>query len=372
MRAAPSAAAAALLLAALLALAAGGAAGEAGVAAAADGASCGDLLARYRAAHGAREAVPFRGGDNAMLYFLHVPRTGGRTFHTCFLKTAHAPRRRCPKAYDHLRINTALPRCYLLSSHDDFSVVSMLPEDVAVVTQMRDPVDRVLSAYEFALEVAARQAKSGAAANKARIMALPGKARWRGGAAVGVTVAAARPPRRRSRRRGRRRRAARAARLLGCTAPNTQRPLPRSRLPSDTSGMPSIQTNRRAQVVTDNVWPWSILVPFFVQDIRSRAAAVAAAGADAGGAHAAHPGAGGVWAPFKDENGRRYYYNKALNVTRWELSEEEKGAELPPLNPYDNPLAMPLAQFIEHPIAQARRRPCARGRPLPFGVLGGA
>ena len=40
-----------------------------------------------------------------------------------------------------------------VSSHDDFSVVSMLPEDVAVLSHLRDPVDRFLSAYEFAVEV---------------------------------------------------------------------------------------------------------------------------------------------------------------------------------------------------------------------------
>ena len=39
------------------------------------------------------------------------------------------------------------------SSHDDFSVVAMLPEDVAVLSHLRDPVDRFLSAYEFAVEV---------------------------------------------------------------------------------------------------------------------------------------------------------------------------------------------------------------------------
>jgi hypothetical protein len=49
-----------------------------------------------------------------------------------------------------------LPNCYLLSSHDDFSVVSLLPDDVAVLTHLRDPVDRFLSAYEFAIEVGAR------------------------------------------------------------------------------------------------------------------------------------------------------------------------------------------------------------------------
>ncbi len=46
--------------------------------------------------------------------------------------------------------------CGLLSSHDDYSVTQFLPPEAAMVTQVRDPIGRVLSAYEFAVEVAAR------------------------------------------------------------------------------------------------------------------------------------------------------------------------------------------------------------------------
>jgi len=81
------------------------------------------------------------------------PRTAGRTFHTCLLKQGVPPAKRCPKSYDHLRIDVELPDCKLLSSHDDFSVVQQLPRGTAVVTQLRDPVERFLSAYEFAVEV---------------------------------------------------------------------------------------------------------------------------------------------------------------------------------------------------------------------------
>lgn len=91
-----------------------------------------------------------------MLYFLHIPRTAGRTFGVCFLKQAWAPSKRCSKSYDVLRLNASVPGCGLLSSHDDYSVLQYLPEDAAIATQLRDPVDRVLSMYEFAVEVAAR------------------------------------------------------------------------------------------------------------------------------------------------------------------------------------------------------------------------
>lgn len=93
--------------------------------------------------------------DN-MLYFLHIPRTAGRTYGVCLLKQAWAPSRRCAKSYDILRLNTSVPDCGLLSSHDDYSVLQYLPTDAAIATQLRDPVDRVLSMYEFAIEVAAR------------------------------------------------------------------------------------------------------------------------------------------------------------------------------------------------------------------------
>lgn len=91
-----------------------------------------------------------------MLYFLHIPRTAGRTYGACFLKQAWVPSRRCAKSYDVLRLNSSVPDCGLLSSHDDYSVIQYLPKDAAIATQLRDPVERVLSAYEFAIEVAAR------------------------------------------------------------------------------------------------------------------------------------------------------------------------------------------------------------------------
>ena len=91
-----------------------------------------------------------------MLFFLHIPRTAGRTYHSCFLKLAHPPSKRCAKSYDVLRLNVSTGSCGLLSSHDDYSATDFLPPEAAIVTQLRDPVGRVLSAYEFAVEVAAR------------------------------------------------------------------------------------------------------------------------------------------------------------------------------------------------------------------------
>jgi hypothetical protein len=72
-----------------------------------------------------------------MLYFLHIPRTAGRTYHSCFLKTAHKPSRRCARSYDVLRLNESIAGCGVLGSHDDYSITDFLPKDTAVITQLR-------------------------------------------------------------------------------------------------------------------------------------------------------------------------------------------------------------------------------------------
>ena len=71
-----------------------------------------------------------------MLFFLHVPRTAGRTFFSCFLKLGLPPSRRCAKSYDLLRLNVSMSGCGLLSSHDDYSVAEFLPETSAIITQV--------------------------------------------------------------------------------------------------------------------------------------------------------------------------------------------------------------------------------------------
>eukprot|EP00241_Pyramimonas_parkeae_P001710 CAMPEP_0114250740 /NCGR_PEP_ID=MMETSP0058-20121206/14869_1 /TAXON_ID=36894 /ORGANISM="Pyramimonas parkeae, CCMP726" /LENGTH=467 /DNA_ID=CAMNT_0001364437 /DNA_START=162 /DNA_END=1565 /DNA_ORIENTATION=+ len=96
-------------------------------------------------------------GEERLQFFLHVPRTGGRTLHKCFLIPATHPSRRCMPSYDSLRLNHSAPDCGLLSSHDDYSLVHSLPFKPAVFTSMRDPVERVLSAYEFVIQNAQKE-----------------------------------------------------------------------------------------------------------------------------------------------------------------------------------------------------------------------
>lgn len=92
-----------------------------------------------------------------LLFFLHIPRTGGRTYYHCFLKKLYPTSSECPRSYDKLRFNPRKSDCSLLVTHDDYSMMSKLPkEKTSVLTILRDPVDRVFSAYEFSVEVGAR------------------------------------------------------------------------------------------------------------------------------------------------------------------------------------------------------------------------
>ncbi|XP_012827924.1 PREDICTED: protein-tyrosine sulfotransferase isoform X1 [Erythranthe guttata] len=92
-----------------------------------------------------------------LLFFLHVPRTGGRTYFHCFLKKLYSNSQECPRSYDKLRFDPRKANCRLLSTHDDYSMMSKLPkEKTSVVTILRNPIDRVFSTYEFSVEVAAR------------------------------------------------------------------------------------------------------------------------------------------------------------------------------------------------------------------------
>lgn len=56
----------------------------------------------------------------------------------------------------------------------------------------------------------------------------------------------------------------------------------------------------------------------------------------------ATPTPAGVWAEQRADDGRRYYWNKFTNTSKWELSEEEKTRLVPNLDSYDNPMVMSL------------------------------
>jgi hypothetical protein len=90
------------------------------------------------------------------IFHLHVPRTAGRTFHGCLLAAAVPSTDRCPRAYGPGGGDAAAgTACGLLASHDDASLLAALPASTLVAVQVRHPLDRVLSSYEFATESAA-------------------------------------------------------------------------------------------------------------------------------------------------------------------------------------------------------------------------
>lgn len=92
-----------------------------------------------------------------LLFFLHVPRTGGRAYFHCFLRKLYTSNQECPRSYDKLHFNPRKPNCRLMVTHDDYSLMANLPKDrTSVVTILRNPIDRIFSTYEFSVEVAAR------------------------------------------------------------------------------------------------------------------------------------------------------------------------------------------------------------------------
>lgn len=98
------------------------------------------------------------------VFFLHVPRTAGKTYSTCFLSASTRPSKRCMPGYDRYRYPQSPENCRYYVSHDDLSFIDNLPDNIknniAVVTQLRDPVKRAISAYEFGIEVAGRKINS--------------------------------------------------------------------------------------------------------------------------------------------------------------------------------------------------------------------
>ncbi|KAI8476623.1 MAG: hypothetical protein J3K34DRAFT_463899 [Monoraphidium minutum] len=241
--------------------------------------SCAQLLEDFHD-FDQRKTAPYENGT--LVYFLHLPRTAGRTLHACLLRRGMHPHNRCERSYDRLRAGGA-PGCTLLSSHDDFSALQALARPAAVVTQLRDPLARFLSAYEFA--------------------------------ATGAMRLVHRPPPRRG--------------AAGKPPPGGRGPA--GRPPPGERG-----------AFTEEVWPWSHLVPFFAADVRARGRAMqreAAADKE------------GRWVAVTNRQGDKLYHNRARNETRRKLTDAQRARILGPLDPYANPLFMPLREFAAHPIA---------------------
>ena len=232
-------------------------------------------------------------------FFLHIPRSAGRTLNFCLMKAVFHPKDRCFSSYgegsqhddeeggpgvvdpatrtveiDRGPLDALGHPCRFAGTHDDLSVLQSVRKapgrsnsNMAVFTQLRDPVDRALSAYEFTVRTASRYFH--------------------------------RTPDQNSRKN-----------------PN--------------------------KTATNDVWPWIDLIPIVQEDMRRRHAERKAREREG------IPDAD-AWVRHFDamDSSRVTYYNRAANATE---EVPPPGAKvLPDLDPYDNEVVMPLSEFVRLP-----------------------
>jgi hypothetical protein len=85
--------------------------------------TCDRLVERFISDQGVEITHPQLPSD--LLFFIHVPRTAGKTYASCFMKAAHPPSKRCAVSYDELRYNISSKGCALLISHEDYSATQV-------------------------------------------------------------------------------------------------------------------------------------------------------------------------------------------------------------------------------------------------------
>ncbi len=84
------------------------------------------------------------------LVFLHLPKTGGTTLHHHF--SAHfTPEEICPERHSNLNAYSvdALRQWRFFSGHFNADEIRRIPRPLFVVTVFRDPIERLLSLYDF-------------------------------------------------------------------------------------------------------------------------------------------------------------------------------------------------------------------------------
>ena len=88
-------------------------------------------------------------GDNVC--FIHIPKTGGTTL-TSILESKFDYQQICPAAYwedfQHIAPET-LDSYRLFRGHFPYTIVEQIPGHTVCLTMLRDPVERVISAYHF-------------------------------------------------------------------------------------------------------------------------------------------------------------------------------------------------------------------------------
>jgi hypothetical protein len=93
--------------------------------------------------------------DDDLIYFVHIPRTGGTTFHE--LLASRFPADRCRKGGSRREVAedlrraapSELARLRLISGHHDTNVTALLGRRPFFVTMLREPVARTMSWHEI-------------------------------------------------------------------------------------------------------------------------------------------------------------------------------------------------------------------------------
>jgi hypothetical protein len=124
---------------------------------------CGSLVQEYYEFN--RQQLTPYGAD--FLYLLRTPNTYSRELEACMIRPAVVGTQRCPSFNEQIDKNalSKLKGCSVLSSSDDLSVLQSVSGSTAVAAQLRDPVDRLISAYELAVEVAVQKSDSAKSKN---------------------------------------------------------------------------------------------------------------------------------------------------------------------------------------------------------------
>ncbi len=96
-----------------------------------------------------KEPISMEDTKNTALFFIHIPKTAGTSF-TRILENIYPPESRCDAYYIQELIETdpeTLARLRLFIGHIDYAASELMPKPLNIVTFLRDPVERAISAY---------------------------------------------------------------------------------------------------------------------------------------------------------------------------------------------------------------------------------
>jgi hypothetical protein len=88
--------------------------------------------------------------EKEKIVFLHLPKTGGTTLHHLLLE-GRSDEEICPERHNGLHTFTAgeLARYRVFSGHFDYVSTHLIPGRKALITMLRNPIDRLVSLYHF-------------------------------------------------------------------------------------------------------------------------------------------------------------------------------------------------------------------------------